>query len=298
MRIRRNISGRRPVGRGRQGLERGSAPGRTRPRRRPRPASADDAVGRRDDLAGTPSTSTAPSVSPARTRVPAATPDRGWKIPDGRRGRDERCRPASSSPAIRRDVGTAGRHRPTVTPLDRSRRPSPRPGREPAATVAAGRRARAPRPAVRDRLSCAAALDRSARRRHGRRRRTCQSPSRTSSSPRPVVPELRDQGRQQLLGEARDAGVVGPTLGIVRPSSRSRAPRALVASGGLSSGTDQTSSFAGAARRVATSPAAACPSTSASAASSRSRRRSASPRPGWAATTLGAATSVYGPSAR
>ena len=158
-------------------------------------ARADEPVDRGTTSWATPSMSTMPSRSPARTRVPARTSVRGWKIP------------------------TAGD---VATELGGGSAPS-RPSRAVAAAGATGGRALATR---------------RVRRADGRRAATralgaAALAVAVGGAAQPDLPvaladlelaeagrgELGDQGRQQLVGEAVDGGVVA------RPARRDRRRR-------------------------------------------------------------------------
>ena len=123
---------------------------------------------------------------------------------------------------------------------------------------------------------------------NGRRSRTCQSPSRTSSSPRCVVPSLAIRAGRSSSVEARDARVVRCR---VASALRGALPAPVVRSRWRpASGTDQTSSWAGGSSRL-DEPGAGMPIDQ-RVGSSRSRRRSAIPRLGGGATSGAADLSV------
>ena len=100
-------------------------------------AGPDDAVDRGDDLLGTPSMSTAPSRSPARTRCRLVAPARGWKMPTAG------------------DVATTGRLSAPSRPSRRGRRGRGRPASD---RRSSGRRVRVRRDAPRGRVARRASL--------------------------------------------------------------------------------------------------------------------------------------------
>ena len=221
-----------------------SSPTRRAPRARRCPTAGDVATVRERSRAVTAGARPAASLpGPVRGRA-APRRSRPW------------CRSAPPAPApVRRGRRPSGAARPWPWPswpgcaregLSVARRPSPEPGP------------------------------------NGRRSRTCQSPSRTSSSPRLRGAELGDERRQELLGQLGDARVVRlasrvSPLGSSAPAS-ARSTSCCVRAGGPASGTDQTSSWAVGSSRL-DEPGSGMPIDQ-RVGSSRSRRRSASPRLG------------------